>query len=724
METLSGTVERFLFQDSEKSFCVFLLKVERETSIVVRAHAVSFHPGQDVEVEGAWVTHPKFGKQFDAQSCKATLPTTLLGLRRYLSSGMIKGIGKTYAEKLVSVFGTTVLDVIDKHPERLSEVPGIGPKRREQIVTAWKEQRDIAKIMVFLQEKGASPAYAAKIYKKYGTSSVAIVTENPYRLAEEVWGVGFKMADLLAQNLGFEKNSAKRIKAGIIFAITTATSFGHLYVELDDLKKKTLDLLELTDHPEIQAILKKSFHELHEAQKIKLVTYEEKHYVTLSQHYYIEKNSAEKLDTILTHYSTRSFDINAIYQSLRAPKEGEVELNEAQQKGIIDCLQAKISVITGGPGTGKTTLIKKLLGILDAHHITYKLTAPTGRAAKRMMESTGRFALTIHRLLEFSPHTMTFTYNEQNSLKVDYLIVDEASMIDAFLAYALIKAVPFTAHIIFIGDIDQLPPVGAGNFLRDLITSNTVPVTKLSYIFRQAQNSLITYNAHRINKGEMPVSKAECTFQDYFFISEEDPANLPQHLKKIMHGFIPRFGIKAQDSIILAPMNRGIAGTQKLNQDMQILLNPEKKIQVQRMFNTFKLDDPVMQIRNNYDKHVFNGDIGTISKIDEEEKIMTVTFPEKEVEYDFAELDELTLAYAISIHKSQGSEFSAVIIPLFMQHFTLLQRNLVYTALTRAKKVCFIIGQYKALAMALKNTKGTERLTFLTQFLTSDLTCR
>ena len=724
METLNGTVERFLFQDSEKGFCVFLLKVERETSIVVRAHAVSFHPGQDVEVEGAWVTHPKFGKQFDAQSCKATLPTSILGLRRYLSSGMIKGIGKTYADKLVNAFGTTVLEVIDKHPERLATVSGIGPKRLEQIITAWKDQKDIAKIMVFLQEKGASPAYATKIYKKYGTSSVAIVTENPYRLAEEVWGIGFKMADLLAQNLGFEKNSAKRIKAGIIFALTNATTFGHLYVELDDLKKKTLELLELAEDADVQATLKRSFHELHEAQKIKLITYENKHYVTLAQHYHVEKNIAAKLETVIKHYSTRSFDVDAIYQSLRVPKEGEVELNEAQQKGIIDCLQAKVSVITGGPGTGKTTLIKKLLGILDGLQISYKLAAPTGRAAKRMMESTGRFAVTIHRLLEFNPHTMSFTYNEQHSLKVDYLIVDEASMIDAFLAYALVKSVPFTAHIIFIGDVDQLPPVGAGNFLRDLIASNMVPVTKLSYIFRQAQNSLITYNAHRINKGEMPVSKAECTFQDYFFIAEEDPANLPLHLKKIMHGLLPRFGIAAKDTLILAPMNRGIAGTQKLNQDMQLLLNPEKKPHVQRLFSIFKIDDPVMQIRNNYDKHVFNGDIGTISKIDEEDKIMTITFPEKDVDYEFSELDELTLAYAISIHKSQGSEFSAVIIPLFMQHFTLLQRNLVYTALTRAKRVCFIVGQYKALAMAIKNTKGTERLTFLTQFLTSDLTCR
>jgi len=724
METLSGTVERFLFQDSEKSFCVFLLKVERDTSIVVRAHAVSFHPGQDVEAEGAWVTHPKFGKQFEAQSCKATLPTTTLGLRRYLSSGMIKGIGKSYADKLVNAFGVTVLEVIDKQPERLATVPGIGPKRIELIATAWKEQKDIAKVMVFLQEKGASPAYASKIYKKYGTSAVAVVTENPYRLAEEVWGIGFRMADTLAQNLGFEKKSAKRIKAGIVFAITNATSNGHLYVKLEDLKKQVFELLELAQEEEVQATLKRSFYELHDAQKIKLITYQDAHYVTLAQHYYVEKNCAEKLKEIIRFSTPRSFDLDAIYTSLRTCKEGEIELNEAQQKGIIDCLQSKVSVITGGPGTGKTTLIKKLLSILDAHRINYKLAAPTGRAAKRVMESTGRFAVTIHRLLEFSPQTMSFTYHEQNSLKVDYLIIDEASMIDSFLSYALIKAVPFTAHLIFIGDIDQLPPVGAGNFLRDLIASGTVPVAKLSYIFRQAQNSLIAYNAHRINTGEMPVSKAECTFHDYFFMAEDDPANLPMHLKKIVHGYLPRFGIKPEDAIVLAPMNRGVAGTQKLNQDLQQLLNGGEKPHVQRMFSTFKIGDPVIQLRNNYDKNVFNGDIGTIKIINEDDKALTITFPEKEVEYDFSELDELMLAYAISIHKSQGSEFPAIIVPLFMQHFTLLQRNLVYTALTRAKRVCFMIGQYKALAMAIKNTKGGERLTFFSQFLTTDLACR
>ncbi len=724
METVTGTVERFLFQDTEKGFCVFVLKVARDTTIVVRAHASSFHPGQDMEVEGAWVMHPKFGKQFEGQICKPILPTSTLGLRRYLSSGMIKGIGKTYADKLVDYFGTTVLDVIDKTPERLSEVPGIGPKRIATIANAWSDQKEIAAIMIFLQEKGASSSFATKIYKKYGSASIAIVSENPYRLAEEVWGIGFKMADTLAQNLGFEKESTKRIKAGILFAISTASSNGHLYVELINLKKQTLELLELEDNADLQVSLKHALHELHETQKIKLVTYQEQHFITLSQYYHLEKGIAKKINALMAHPSTRSFDLDAIYTSLRFQQPDEIELNEAQQKGVMDCLQAKVSIITGGPGTGKTTLIKKLLTILDANKVSYKLAAPTGRAAKRIMESTGKFAVTIHRLLEFNLQTMGFTHNEQNALKLDYLIIDEASMIDVFLAHALLKSVPLTAHVVFIGDIDQLPSVGAGNVLQDMIASTKIPVTRLKYIFRQAQNSLIAYNAHQINQGKMPVSQAECTFKDYYFIPEEDPNQIPLHLKKILHGYLPKFGIKTDDTIVLSPMNRGIAGTQKLNLDMQQILNPQQTKEVKRLFCTFKLQDPVIQMRNNYDKNVFNGDIGTITVINDEDKNITVTFLEKEVIYDFVELDELQLAYAISIHKSQGSEFKAVIIPLFMQHFTLLQRNLIYTALTRAKKVCFIIGQYKALAMAIKNTKGNERITFLTPYLTSNLEAR
>jgi exodeoxyribonuclease V alpha subunit len=688
----------------------------------VRGTAPALQAGQQVELSGAWVVHPKFGKQFQADSCKICLPNSILGLKKYLGSGMIKGIGKAYAEKLVDYFGTSVLEVIDKTPERLKEVPGVGKKRIETIIEAWKDQKEIAEIMVFLQEKGVSTTYAVKIYKKYRSNSVALLTENPYRIAEDIWGVGFKMADQIAQNMGFEKESIKRIKAGILFAISNDTNFGHLYIELERLKKAALALLELNET--VQTQLKHALHELYNEQKINLLSDDEKHYVTLPKFYYTEYAVAQKVKNLLTHISPLSFDLHAIYQQLRTPQEGHVALNEAQQKGIISCLQSKISIITGGPGTGKTTLVKNLLHVLDANKISYRLAAPTGRAAKRMTESTGRYAVTLHRLLEFNVQTMNFTYNEQNAIKLQYLIVDEASMIDIFLAYGLLKALPLNAHVVFIGDVDQLPSVGAGNFLQDLIASEKINTTKLNYIFRQAQNSLITYNAHQINKGEFPAFSAPDTFQDYLFIKEEKPENLPIHLRRIYKEKLPRSGIKTNKSIVLSPMNRGNAGTHKINQDLQILLNPEEKPSLSKLIYTFKVGDRVMQIKNNYDKHVFNGDIGTIESIAHQDKKLFVEYPEKTIEYDFLEIDELVLAYAISIHKSQGSEFDAVIIPLFVQHFTLLQRNLVYTALTRAKKFCIIIGQPKALAMAIGNNKGTKRLTFLRKFLTTDLQCR
>ncbi|MFT6765499.1 MAG: exodeoxyribonuclease V alpha subunit [Alteromonas naphthalenivorans] len=723
MEVLNGTIDRFLFQNEESGFAVFVLQVKKDQTVVVRGTAPALQPGQQVELSGDWVVHPKFGKQFDAQQCQVCLPSSAIGLKKYLGSGMIKGIGKVYAEKLVDYFGTSVLDIIDQNPERLREVPGVGKKRVDTIIEAWKDQKDIADVMVFLQEKGASTAYAAKIYKKYGANSIALMTENPYRIAEDIWGIGFKIADQIAQNLGFEKESVKRVKAGILFAITTDTTMGNLYIEIDPLKKSTIKLLEL-DESTITDTLRRALHELYNEDKIKLLTHQGKHFVTLPKFYHTEKNVAEKLKKLLAQKAFKTFDLKKVYTQIRTPKEGQVELNESQQKGILNCLQNKVSIITGGPGTGKTTLVKNLLNVLDNEKVNYKLAAPTGRAAKRMTESTGRYAVTLHRLLEFNMQTMGFTYNEQNALKTDFLIVDEASMIDIFLAYGLLRALPLTAHVIFIGDIDQLPSVGAGNFLKDLIASKQAGTTKLNYIFRQAQNSLITYNAHQINKGEFPSFEAPNTFQDYMFIKEDKPENLPLHLKRIYQSKLPRCGIKSNRSIVLSPMNRGTGGTQKINQDLQMLLNPTDKPSLSKLQHTFKVDDRVMQIRNNYDKHVFNGDIGSIESINHNDKVLNVTYPEKTVEYDFLELDELLLAYAISIHKSQGSEFDAVIIPLFMQHFTLLQRNLVYTALTRAKKFCIIIGQPRALAMAIKNNKGTMRTTFLNEFLTTDLVCR
>lgn len=723
LEELSGVVDRLLFKNDENGYSVFVLEIAKNKSATVKGFLPNIHPGEKVDLQGTWVFHAKFGRQFEASKCVKQMPTNLVGLQKYLSSGLIKGIRKAYAEKLVNHFGMNVLEIIDKNPERLQEVGGIGKKRLEMITAAWSSQKEISNIMVFLQDKGVSIAYAVKIYKKYGQESIARVTENPYRLAEDIWGIGFKTADTIAQKLGFDLHSVKRVKAGIQFAITSNTNKGHLYCLLEQLQADVVTLLELTADV-LKPIIKAALHDLYNTQKIKLITYNEKHYVTLAQYYFAEKAVAQKLTALLERPTHHVMDIDAIYSALRAAN-GPIALNENQQQGVMLALQKKVTVITGGPGTGKTTLIKQLLAILDEYSMTYRLAAPTGRAAKRMFEGTRKPAVTLHRLLEFNPQSMSFTHDEMNALKLDFLIIDEASMIDIFLANALLKAVPLNAHIIFIGDIDQLPSVGAGNFLNDIINCGKVPYVRLTEIFRQAQDSLIIVNAHRVNQGEFPVFELPDSKKDFIFIKENDPAMIATHLQKIFTWGLKKYSISSNEAIVLVPMNKGTAGAHKLNQDLQIIQNPadtEKKLM--HHANLYKVGDKVMQIRNNYDKLVFNGDIGFIQDINVEDRCMTIFFDGLVVEYEYDELDEITLAYAISIHKSQGSEYDAVVIPIFMQHFMLLQRNLVYTALTRAKKLCILIGESKAIAMAIKNNKSVIRITFLQQFLTSDLECR
>ncbi len=722
-DQINGTIERFLFQSEENGFAVFVLN-SRGKPITVKGYLPQIQAGQEVHLQGSWVFHAKFGKQFEATQCTSILPTTVVGLKKYLGSGLIKGIGPIYAEKLVDYFGANILNIIDTSPERLQEVAGIGQKRIDQITLAWRDQKEISNLMVFLQERNISPALAARIYKHYRNEARAVLQENPYRLADEMWGIGFKTADEIALKLGFQLYAPQRIASGILYAINNAASQGHLYVELNDLKKKTIELLELNSDSaasESEQLVKQALHALYNKDKIKLITENEQHYLTLSSFFYSEKGVAFRIKGLLARPSLHQFNIDQIYQSLRAPHEGEVNLNEDQQKGILSCLQHKVTIITGGPGTGKTTLIKKLLGILDTEKVRYKLAAPTGRAAKRIIEGTGKYAMTIHRLLEFDPASRGFTYNEAHALKLDFLIVDEASMIDIFLAHSLLKALPETAHLVLIGDIDQLPSVGAGNVLNDLIASNKVPTIRLTQIFRQAQDSLIIVNAHKINRGEFPVTFLPDARKDFFFIKEEKPEEVENHVKRILFVELPKRGISLDDTTILTPMNRGIIGTQSLNHTLQGMLNHEAVEQVTYAGTTYKKGDKVMQIRNNYDKHVYNGDIGIIETIDTIEKELFVQFGDtKTIAYDFDELNELVLAYAISIHKSQGSEYAAVVVPIFMQHFMLLQRNLIYTALTRAKKICFFIGQTKALAIALRNAKGTVRLTFLQRFLKTD----
>ncbi|MCX5923988.1 MAG: ATP-dependent RecD-like DNA helicase [Candidatus Dependentiae bacterium] len=721
-DQLSGIIDRFLFQNSETGFSIFILQSKKQENATVTGTFASVQVGQEIHLEGSWNFHAKFGKQFQATTYTTALPTSIVGIKKYLGSGFIKGIGKVYAEKIVEHFGADTLTVIDVTPDRLFEISGVGKKRIEQIKQSWVDQKYVAKIMVFLQEKGVTSAYAAKIYKKYGHDAIAKLTQDPYRLTDDIWGIGFKIADKIAQNMGFALGSVQRIQAGISFTLKQESSNGHVYQEIETLKEKAFQLLEIESEGHKDP-MKSALRNLHDQDKIKLITHLEKHFVGLSALYGSEKGIAQKITQLLATPITHSIKPKEIYDSLQ--KAMEVELNEEQQNGITSCFDHKVSIITGGPGTGKTTLVKALIKVLEEHNFTYKLAAPTGRAAKRLMEGTRRPATTLHRLLEFDPSTMRFQQNDSNALKADFLIVDETSMLDIFLAHAMVKALSLNAHLVLIGDVDQLPSVGPGSVLKDLIKSGKTSCTRLAHIFRQAQNSMIIQNAHKINQGEFPSSSIPDCKKDFYFIKEENAENCFPIIAKILQTIIKQHHIAPGNVTILTPMNRGATGTQKLNHDLQQFLNPAAtENQVTYIGTTYKQHDRVMQIKNNYDKKVFNGDIGTVHDVDLDEKLVVVDFDGQLISYAFDELNELVLSYAITIHKSQGSEYEAVIIPIFMQHFMLLQRNLLYTAVTRAKKLCIFVGQPKAIAMGIKNAKQEDRITFLSEFLTENLSCR
>lgn len=725
---LCGIIDKQIYKNEENGFGIFILKVNSQEKITVQGYLPEIHQGENVTLQGLWVFHKKFGRQFEVKESIAKLPSSTIGIEKYLASGLIKGIGPKFAKRLVNAFAENTLEVIDKNPQRLLTINGVGNKKVEAITKAWQDQKEISKVIVFLKERDISTSFAVKIYKTYGKNSLEIIQQDPYKLVEDIWGIGFKSADQLALKLGLEKNSLQRIKSGILHCITENINNGHLYVEIEEVKEKSLKILELIPNDEHNQLLKKALHELFKQDKIKLLSpTEEKHFLSLPQYYYSEKGIALKLLNFnLKRADSIEFNINEAYDLVRKPDSNGIHLNEDQQKGVITTLQNKSTIITGGPGTGKTTLLKKLLDVLDFFKVKYKLAAPTGRASKRMFEGTGRSAETLHRLLEFKPEIMGFARNEYNALELDFLIIDEASMIDVFLMHSILRAMPDRAHLILLGDIDQLPSVGAGNVLNDLIESEKITTIRLTEIFRQAQDSMIIVNAHKVNKGEFPSSSIPDSKKDFIYIKETEPENIFPLLHKIFKSTLAKYKINLDESIVLSPMNRGIAGTQRINQELQMLLNPEKSIlkEISRFGQIFRENDRVMQIKNNYDKFVFNGDIGQIKKIDTENQILFINFGNRDLEYDFAELNEIVLSYAVSIHKSQGSEFDAVIIPIFMQHFILLQRNLIYTAITRAKKLCILIGEPRAIAMGIKNDKGIKRNTFLKEFLTTNLTAR
>ena len=708
MIKLRCVVEHITYQNPENGWSVMKVKVKGYDNLVTLTGSLLDVPvGSVLLCDGDWRVDARYGQQFVVQSWTEVMPATIYGIEKYLGSGLVKGIGPVFAKSIVSKFGTETLNVIDNEPDRLLEVPKLGKKRVERIKESWEKQKDIKEVMVFLQGHGVSTAFAAKIYRKYEKESIAKVKENPYQLADDIWGIGFKTADGIASKMGYGKNDPRRCRSGIIYTLNELAEEGHVYAEPEQLVEAATKLLEAEEAPVRQALA-----DMIEAKDV----IADNNVVYLPPFYYAENGSANRLKTLL--FETNNFD-NSIAAEPEAQygstQNNGIVYDEVQQAAIEKAMDSKVMVLTGGPGTGKTTTTQGIIAAFKARNMHILLAAPTGRASKRMTEATGMEAKTIHRLLEYNPMD-GYKRNEENPLEGDALIVDECSMIDILLFYNLMKAIPSNMRLILVGDIDQLPSVGAGNVLRDIIDSQQIPVVRLTRIFRQAQSSRIVMNAHAINAGKYPnISNGKET--DFFFIKQEDADEMLKLIIGLVRDRLPKkYGFPAKEIQVLTPMQRGTVGAGNLNIELQNALNPSGA-SLARGGYTYRQGDKVMQIRNNYDKNVFNGDIGYITAVDTNERTLTVTFDSRLVEYDITELDELTLAYAITIHKSQGSEFPVVVMPITMKHYVMLQRNLIYTGITRAKKICVLVGTTKALAYAIKqntvskrNTKLKERL--------------
>ncbi|MFC2071109.1 ATP-dependent RecD-like DNA helicase [Chloroflexota bacterium] len=708
--TLEGVLERIVFFNEENGFTVARLQVPKRQELVgIVGVLPSPMPGETLRLKGEWVVDNKFGEQFRVQSCLSVLPATITGIQKYLGSGMVKGIGPIMAKRIVTRFALETLDVIEDRPEQLLEVEGIGSVRVERISKAWQEQKEIREVMIFLQGEGVSSTYAVKIYKEYGNKAIAVVKENPYRLALDISGIGFKTADKIAQNMGIDPGSPMRAEAGIIHVLSELVDEGHVYYPYEKLKEKAVELLEINE-----TILDTALTTLSDQQRVVIEQHPEHDAVYLTPLHVAEKNVATRLKTLLNSPKQMlQIDIEKAIEWVH--KRDRIDLAEMQKEALRKAVTCKVMVITGGPGTGKTTLVNSIIKILEKKGQQIVLASPTGRAAKRLSEVTGREAKTIHRLLEFSPSEGGFKRNEEYPLDADMVIIDEVSMVDILLMNHLLKAIPPTATLLLVGDIDQLPSVGPGNVLKDIINSGLVETIRLTDIFRQAQESLIVVNAHRVNKGEfLRLDTSQGQQNNFYFIKRQEPEEALNIIKDLCKSRLPSaFQLDPLEDIqVMTPMHRGIVGVANLNAELQNLLNPNQK-SVSRGGRLFRVNDKVMQTKNNYEKETFNGDIGRINSIYLEEQILKVKFEDRIVDYSWSDLDELVLAYAISIHKSQGSEYPAVVIPILPQHYIMLQRNLLYTAITRAKKLVVLVGSKRAVAIAIKNNKVQFRYTNL-----------
>jgi exodeoxyribonuclease V alpha subunit len=715
---LHGQIEKITYASEETGFTIAKVRVDdRKDLVTVVGNLVAPMVGEILKMEGEWVNHPRYGEQFKIVQYKTEIPASVYGVGKYLGSGLIKGIGPVMAKRIVEKFGERTLEVIDKNIEKLAEVEGVGQKRIKMIKKGWDDHKEIREVMIFLQAHGISSGYATKIFKQYGSKSIDVVKQNPYHLATEVFGIGFVTADRIAEKLGFAKDSELRAEAGITYVLNQLADEGHVYYPYEPLMEKCQEILQVD-----REVIVKPFGRVALDNKIVIEDLNQdieefrQNYkaVYLARFHFSETTVAARLKSLFAAAkSIRKIDTDRAIEWIQTKLD--ITLAQRQIEAIRCAVEDKVLVVTGGPGTGKTTIINAVLKIIARLGVDVMLAAPTGRAAKRMSEATGHEAKTIHRMLEYSIKRGGFQRNQDRPLKCDLLIVDEASMIDTILMHHLLKAIPPQATFIMVGDVDQLPSVGAGNVLKDIIDSGAVKMIELNEIFRQAQESSIVISAHKINNGELPSLKVSVrTDEDFYFIEQEDPEEVLRIILELTKERIPRrFGFDPVDDIqVLTPMHKGIVGAGNLNLELREALNPGEG-GITRGGMHLRVNDKVMQIRNNYDKEIFNGDIGRIARIDSTNQEVTIAFDGVEVSYDYGELDEVVLAYAISVHKSQGSEYPAVILPILTQHYALLQRNLIYTAVTRGRELVVLVGTRKALAIAVNNDKTEKRYTYL-----------
>ncbi|MBN9344203.1 MAG: recombinase RecD [Caedibacter sp. 38-128] len=714
LDLLTGLIERVTYHNTENGYCVLRVKAERQKDLVtVVGHASMISAGEFIQASGTWINDKNYGPQFKANYLTTTAPNTEEGIEKYLASGMIKGIGPVYAKKLVKAFGSQVFEVIEATPHLLRTVEGIGQYRMTMITRAWDDQKVIREIMVFLYQHGISTARAVRIYKTFGADAIRVIKEDPYCLAREIRGIGFKSADQIAQKVGIAKDSPLRVRAGISHVLLDAMDEGHCGLPIEVLLTSTAQALEVPAD-----IVKPVLETELAAGELVGDTLEGETCVFLKGLYLAETliaKSLKKLSSGKPPWGMLDSDKAIPWVEKRL----SITLAESQKEALKLILNSKVSIITGGPGVGKTTLIKSLLKILAAKHLEILLTAPTGRAAKRLFETTGFEAKTIHRLLEYDPEKHDFKRNEEEPLECQLLVVDEVSMLDVPLMHSLLKALPPQAALILVGDIDQLPSVGPGAVLDALIKSEVFPVAQLKEIFRQAAQSQIISNAHRINQGLMPLFSQKEEKSDFYFIESQTPEECKDKILELVKNRIPKtFSFNPITEIqVLCPMNRGGVGARSLNIELQKVLNPTAQNRVERFGSIYGVGDKVMQIANNYDKDVYNGDIGYIREIYQEEQELRIDYEGRLISYDFSELDEVVLAYATTIHKAQGSEYPAVVIPLMMQHYPMLKRNLLYTGITRGKQLVILVGQKKALAMAVRDQQAKKRYTKLKEWL-------